>query len=795
MTVMKGLPSASYLRLSAHVELALRWCEALQTRETKRDAVRNLLEQLGDAGEQLRTDAGADLAAQEAVVDLTASIEDCLSSLEALPDLADAVDHLKALYDWPPPPTIERIRALHHELRNRATPFALEPALRRLLERASEAAGDAGDTEAVQGFSAIASKAALDPSEVRSAVAAIREGVATAVRQCRRRLEQLSELRQHPRRFRRAVIVDDVEEQRAVIRFALELATADAPLASVLEAEATDEAMAILARDPNPREVLLITDLGLPTVGADAASWSLTAGRTLVEAWASRCATIVVTAHGRLFDDFCEVMKAGPDAFIAKQGDWANELEGVIARRVSPHRFLDAELDVLTFTGTTALLDGIPIHFTPLGFAWLDALADPRRVVPGVERFDPGTPQGHSPIPKTLAELGLSLIMSASVDLGDDTDKFWADVERVGRDRYLGEYVNARARGGLRAYNLEWDGDLVESETDTGDRKRDLVPWDQWKHRLSVKTVRRWTSASGFRLWIDKRRQIKVLVIESDGAYREPLIQGIRQFLGVAAVEASDADGALTAAREQHPGAVVLGSPELLPATLRRDIVDLLGPVPMVALVGSNDPAVRRSLFRREGKQQADWRTDLLGRVLHTVVKGGNPSAEAVEVVVVLFELVQSIRRTTLSAASHKEIPRVQVARSSEAGFVLNGQWRPLRPVARSMLAPAHAVLVVLAELANIPVGFSYLRRRLIEAGILAVEPRKDYRQFRDRIVGAIRKAIWKPIVDEQGETATKTARSYAETILVGNDPYELRGRVELLDDLPPLGGRDEGVP
>jgi hypothetical protein len=778
---------ADPIRLWAHLDLALRWCDLLERIDESSESVRLHIEAVIDAAVQLRGSIGADLIVHEAIENLRLAAEACRSSPETVAELAPLVERLSRLVG--PAATMDRLRAAHHELQNRATVLTAQPEVAALFAQAAAVAERVEDEETAEELRRLAAQPSPSPSAARAVLVAARDRVAPAVERARSVLKKLEPHRKWLRRLRRAVIVEDVDEQRARIRHAVELASAEAPFDLIHEAVAVDEADALLEADPEPAEVLLITDLGLPTQAGDSGSWAFTAGRALVERWASRCTTIVVTAHGRKSEDLGDMVTADRDAFLSKRAGWERRLEGIVARKLAPRRFQDAELDVLTFSDTTALLDGIAIRFQPMGFAWLDALADPRPVLPGVERFDPGMPKGHAPVPKTLLELAYSIVMAGSASLPDDTDEWWSRVEKNGRDVYIGDGVHASVRRALQGYSLAWSGDFVVSETDSGERTERQVPWDQWRHRLQVRTVRRWTSASDFLAW-RKQGVMKVLAVESDPAYQRALASEVARIFRTPMLLAPDAREAIALAREQRPQAVVLGEPELLPPDFRAELAQVLGPVPMIALTSWDDPSLRSDLLQREGHPDADWRTDRFGRVVHIGLKRGNPDAEAEEAVEILFECVQSLRPPAAHVRHSRDGRRsaalacISIARRGPPGFFENGAWRSLDApgiaASRSVAVAAHALLIALAEFDNVPLGSRYLQRRLLASGALRMVPGTDYRQLRDRAIGAIRKAIRAPLM-ECG-TAAEDARRHATTILHGSDPYELRGVIELVE-------------
>lgn len=780
--------SAEWLRCAAHLRQALAWCDELAKASGSGEVVRQIALQLSSETESLQEELHA-VAEQTALENVRVAVEAFLAGageVQALSDLDYAMVRLRALFGYPPPPGVDRLRGLYHDFENRLGGLRAEAALRQALAQAAASATELKAAILAERIGVMMEDVGMDAVRTRDAVRALLEFIQPNVDGAYSLRQAASRTLGRPP-LRHAVVVEDIDHQRAQMRYAVELATAEFPPDTIEEAASVAEAERILTRIPKKywAETLLVSDLGLPAGDSVSLQQPLATGRALVQRWRPRCLTIAVTGHGRLYKEFETLMASGPDDFVPKREGWVDELTGILHRRFSPRRLADAELDVLTFTGSTALLDGMPIKFTPQGFAWLDALADPRPVQIGVERFHSGTHDGHPPRGKTLRELGLSLIMGSAVTLDDDTARWWEDVAENGRDRHLGEKINSVVRTSLKSYGLAWDGDLVVSDSNADERTRDQVPWDRWVHRLNVREVRRWTSASAY-VERGRRYRSRVLVVDPDDAYAEELAGLLTAELEHETHFSTPEQAAGTAAR-LRPTVVVLGSPELAQAGLREQLVRVLGPTPMIALVSTDDPALRRALLRREGDEGADWRVDQLGRVWHVLLKSPTPRKDVEELAPVLFEYLQAVRRRSVPMrnAAGETVHEIVVPRGGPSVFLVDGAPHSLEQVARSAPEAAIAldVLLTLAELDNLALDSGFLLRRLLLAQarerILA---RRDYRQLLKRAISTIRAAISKPLVSKQGPAG---AGRIAATILRGNDPYTLRGIVSVVEQLP----------
>jgi hypothetical protein len=711
--------------------------------------------------------------------------------------MREAVDRLRQLLPYPGPTAVEKIRTRFHDLENIAPALQVHANLRKTLGAIKDEAHWLSNERLEKSIGEVLSREAADPNEI----AAILDEATTATRHdetiARAALRKLP-AEEDGLRFERAILIDDLDWQVAQIRHAVELATARFPIDDVEVAGSVMDAIphidALRAQD---RDVLIITDLGLPnSIGEEPTMLGgeqiLDRVKSLPDVVRRRVTTIVVSAQGRvgkkITTDFASVLRENPDGFIPKQHAWTTHLESSVRCLVTPPSIREAELDVLSFSKRTALLDGVPLVFGPMGFAWLDALADHRRVPLPAGLCELVPDAGYPPQPKTMKELALSVMLSALPRLPDDTHEWWEDVRQKGRDTYMGEYINGELRKQLARFGIPWEGELVSSAAPDGQRNRKEVASDDWEYALTVRRIRRWTSESEYLRHVraSESRIPNILLIDQLRSHADELVRGLGEAMAGSITYAADVDDAATHTEGVRLDYVVLVIRRTGELALRDEVVRRFGAVPMVVLAPDDYPSTFEALHRRvmsdrprrEPGYGGGVRSWVLGRVWDPVVTSGDPYADGQAIGERLFLLAKSASRRRLKVHNEPKLHAITVCRSSPRDFVLDG--KQCRLAARA--SGTACLLVLLAEREGIELSAPALIYALVRAGELSTrEDNTDFDQALDRHIRRIRDGLAAGL-KANGSDAVAADRS-AREILRGENPYELWARVTIVEN------------
>ncbi|MHB1096420.1 MAG: hypothetical protein ACYC3F_09610 [Gemmatimonadaceae bacterium] len=813
MTKPNLLKSQHVLLLAAHVRLARAWCIPAADPAAVRRGVHVAVEALLEAADSLwplATDSAMQ-ASLQAVVS-AASISD--PGPGALRDLARAVERIRPHFAGPNFAKLEPLRNAHHHLENLASAVNASDRLRQTIVEVIRVAEDANRREVASALSAVNAAAALDVGPISHVLTQIGDAIRIDEREARERVEKLWR-RRHGVRFSHCLVVDDIPHQRAQMRHSVELGSIDRPIAEFLEAASVAEANAALSALPDDAQLLLVSDLCLPLADGGGAAPEfgeriIREAQRLAAERRCRVTAVAVTSHGRLYRRLSAVLTkvddpeatVSPDAFLPKHDHWPAELAGIVRRALSEPSVEDAQLDVLTFTGSTALLDGVPLEFEPTGFAWLDALSDPQTIAAGIERFASTPVTNATPAWMTLDQLGKSIIMAAAVKLPEDTSAFWEQVREKARDDYIGSLLNGRARRELRRRTgVIWRGRLVESDEDDSLTGPDA--WRRAKYRLGVRAVRRWASVEAYRARATDLRTPLILICDRDEVYGAVLERSIKAISQASVIRATPATALMQAADSGRLDLLVLAVEDRDDFEVRRGLVAVVGTIPIIAVTRDDDPATLAALDRHvgdalpgrqsDGRSGNSWAGQAIGRARNLVVKRGDPAAEAGQVARIAYQYLQALASRRIPVPSGAQLHTIVVPRDATTapfGFVLDGRshritWPTGTCRSRRDASTAHFLLRALAELGNMKVGSRLLLRLLVldDTGKEGGELRNDYRQQLTRGISSIREAIRAPLV---GSGMKQTdADMLAASVVRGDNPYELRGIIHVVDALP----------
>lgn len=805
--------SQHVLLLAAHVRLARAWCLPAADPSKVRQGVLAAVEALRKAANSLwplATDSAMQTGLQAVVG--AASFSD--PKPRALRDLARAVERLRAHFAGPNSARLEPLRNAHHHLENLASAVDASERLRQTIVEVIGAAEVANRRDVASALPALNAATTLDVGPISYVLRQIGDAIRIDERAARERVEKLGRTRPGVR-FSHCLVVDDIPHQRAQMRHSVELGSIDRPIPQLLEAASVADATAALSALPDDAQLLLVSDLCLPLAEGGGAAPEF-GERIIREAqrlaaernW--RITAVAVTSHGRLYHRLSTVLTGfddleatlSPDAFLPKHDHWPAELTGIVRRALSEPGVEDAQLDVLTFTGSTALLDGIPLEFEPTGFAWLDALSDPRTIAAGIERFASTPVTNATPAWLTLDQLGKSIIMAAAVKLPDDTSAFWEQVREKARDDYMGSLLNGRARRELRRRTgVIWRGRLVESDVDESDTGPDA--WRRAKYRLGVRAVRRWASVEAYRARATELRTPMILICDRDEVYGAVLERAIKAISQACVIRATPATALTQAANVGRLDLLVLAVEDRDDFEVRRGLVAVAGTIPIVAVTRDDDPATIAALDRHVGDalpgRQSDRRRAnslagrAIGRARNFVVKRGDPAAEADQVARIAYQYLQALASRRIPVPSGAQLHTIVVPRDATTApfrFVLDGRphritWPTGTCRSRRDASTAHFLLRALAEFGNMRVGSRLLLRLLVldDTGKEGGGLRNDYRQQLTRGISSIREAIRAPLV---GSGMSQTdAETLAASVVRGDNPYELRGIIHVVDALP----------
>ncbi len=570
-----------------------------------------------------------------------------------------------------------------------------------------------------------------------------------------------------------------------------------------------------LDRSGDLGSTILVCDLAIPEDRLGPTDINL--GMAVVEGYVGRCEIVVLTSRASLFEVFHALSGSGVD-FVAKGGtdedpyEWAEDLSSRL-RLLLCFPMEEARLEVLGFSGTTVVFNGVEVALEPADFALIEALAAGRPcdfVPPGRDDAPSSLGMRAEALAARMTLQGLTsleglgysthpttAVLAAAEHCRDHLARVQQAVERSLRGAGMpipqGKLGELFISGAPDQVVLRDHADLIRQDDEAQGVEAVDMALAEMVHggaevvvRLTptrTRLVRSGMDAAG---WLKRREGrldgdavsgrpcYSVLVVEDDGSYRRGLVDDLADDFARADA-ATDLSEARELLRHHDYDLVVLdlcipasvgGQPsQQLGIDLGRELIGLPTTTDVVVFSAYASADLRAHLRRAEGALDRAPAKCSPGPIRSVVLKSGDIESDLARVRIEVDRAYAGFcrsARVNLSDAEHTHVIGLRRDPDGECAFEVDGE--PITPAGRPQSQDALHARQLVSYLASYPNLF--IHRHIIASDLVISgqwpATSGDLGQLLTRALAAARKGVKAVGIDPDEVLAKRGRDSHA---------------------------------